>query len=109
MLDAMSRTKAEVARELVAWHFCVEPDLRAVFVLQSRADEPIRLLEVNAATVATGSVDAFAFAPPKETPFATVVAEITPEEMDQVSRKELTLPPGWSLENADRIVRPDAA
>jgi hypothetical protein len=105
----MSRTKTEVAHELAAWHFRVEPELRAVFVLASRDDEPIRLLEVNAATVATGSVEPFAFAPTVDTPFATVVAEITPEELDRIARNELALPSGWSLENADRIVRPNAA
>lgn len=105
----MPRTKIDVAHELAAWHFRIEPDLRAVFVLRSREDEPIRLLEVNAATVATGSVEAFAFAPTKQTPYATVVAEITPDQMDRVERNELALPTGWSLEDAEHIVRPDAA
>jgi hypothetical protein len=105
----MSPTKDEVARELAAWHFRVEPDLKAVFVLRSEAHEPIRLLEVNAATVTTGSVEPFAFAPTKETPFATVVAEITPEEFERVRRDEIKLPSGWSLTNALELNRTNAA
>jgi hypothetical protein len=58
-------TKQEVARNLVAHHYQVEPELKAVYVFVDQngaSDGPIRLLEVNAATVPSGSVEVFSFA-----------------------------------------------
>ena len=109
----MAQTKDEAVRELAEWHFRVEPDLEQVFRIvgenEDAPDEPIKLLEINAATVATGGVEAFAFGPSKSTPFATVVAEITPEEFERVKRAEIKLPEGWSLTTAMRFERPRAA
>jgi hypothetical protein len=102
----MSRpTKDDVARELAKWHFSVEPGLQAVFVLRTADGEPITLLEVNSATVATGSIEPFAFAPTKDTPYPTVVAEVTPEEMERVHRNEIRLPEGWTLVDAVSLTR----
>ena len=107
------RTKDETVRELAAWHFEVEPDLtRVVRIVGDNEDapgDPIKLLEVNAATVATGSVEAFAFAPSPSVPFATAIAEVTPEEFERIERGKLQLPDGWSLSNSQRFERPRAA
>lgn len=109
----MAGTKDDATRELVEWHFRVEPELQQVLRIvgenEEAADEPIKLLEVNAATVATGSVEPFAFAASKSTPFPTVIAEITPDEFDRVRRAEIKLPEGWSLANVQRFERPRAA
>jgi hypothetical protein len=109
----MTRTKDEAARELATWHFGVEPDLEQVIrILGDREDEPgepIKLLEVNAATVATGSVEPFAFAPSASVPFPTVLAEVTPEEFERIQRNEIELPRGWSLARIERFERPRAA
>lgn len=109
----MALGKDEAAEELVSWHFGVEPFLeRVVRILGENEDspgEPIKLLEVNAATVATGSVEAFAFAPTKSVPFPITIAEVTPEEFERIARKELPLPHGWSLDNAKQFPRPRAA
>ncbi len=98
-------------RELVAWHFRVEPELQRVFVLRSvgdTPDAPVRLLEVNAATAATGSIEAFGFAPTEEVPFRTVIAEITPEELESLRHDPSALKrsPEWDLEGAEDISRP---
>jgi hypothetical protein len=54
----MARTKDEAVRELATWHFGIEPDLKQVIRIvgdnEDKPGEPIKLLEVNAATVATG-------------------------------------------------------
>lgn len=109
----MPRSKEEVARELVRVHFDVEPGLSRVFLVRTGnwddPNEPIRLLEVNANTVATGSIDAYSFTPTDATPYATSIAEITPEEFTQVERNQLPLPRGWSLSNALPFERPQAA
>jgi hypothetical protein len=106
-------TKDEVVTSLAAQHFRVEPDLsrvvRIVSANENAPDEPIKLLEVNAATVATGSVEAFGFAPTPAVPFATLIAEVTPEEYARIERNEIRLPEGWSLANAQQIPRPEAA
>ena len=109
----MARTKDEAAQELATWHFGVEPDLKRVIRIvgdnEDEPGEPIKLLEVNAATVATGSVEPFAFAPSASVPFPTAIAEVTPEEFDRIERNELALPKGWSLAKSQRFERPQAA
>lgn len=106
-------TKEDATRELAEWHFGVEPDLeRVIRIVGDREDapgEPIKLLEVNAATVATGSVEAYAFAPSMSVPFPTVIAEVTPDEYARIERNELPLPKGWSLARAQEYARPRAA
>lgn len=107
------RTKEEAVRDLAAWHFRVEPDLKQVIRIvaenEDEPGEPIKLLEINAATVATGSVEPFAFAPSESVPFPTVIAEVTPDEYERIGRSEIKLPDGWSLATAQRFERPKAA
>lgn len=109
----MGPSKDETARELATWHFGVEPELtRVVRILADNEDEPgepIKLLEVNAATVATGSVEPFAFAPSASVPFPTAIAEVTPEEFERIQRNEIALPQGWSLAKSQPFERPRAA
>ena len=105
--------KDAAARQLIQWHFKVEPELREVYRIvtadEGSRDEPIRLLEVNAATVSTGSVEPFTFSPTEEVPFRTVIAEITPEELQNIRSHPETLPQGWSLSSAEHFVRPQSS
>lgn len=105
----MGRSKEEVARELVRAHFEVEPGLSRVLVIRSDdwddPEKPIKLLEINANTMPSGSVEAYAFSPTKETPYPTLIAEITPEEYAQIELKKIALPRGWSLDNPIDITR----
>jgi hypothetical protein len=111
--ERMARSKDQVARELVDAHFRVEPALSRIYRIRSEREddpqEPIKLLEVNANTVATGSIEPFAFAPTKDTPSPTVIAEITPEEHKRLQAGEIALPHGWSLVGADTFDRTRAA
>jgi hypothetical protein len=106
-------TKEEVVTLLAAQHFRLEPDLsRVVRIVSSdenEPDEPIKLLEVNAATIATGNVEAFGFPPTPAVPFATLIAEVTPEEYARIESREIRLPQGWSLTDAQQFPRPEAA
>jgi hypothetical protein len=105
--------KDEATSWLIERHFAVEPDLSAVYRIvgpnEDSPDEPIKLLEVNAATVATGSVEPFGFAPTREVPFPVVIAEITPAELESFRAHPEALPRGWDLETALVIRRPRAA
>jgi hypothetical protein len=105
MRQAMTgKDKDEAARDLIQHHFAVEPELRAVYRIMSAnetsPDEPIKLLEVNAATVATGSVEVFGFAASKSTPFSVMIAEVTPDELEQLKSNPRAMPHGWSLAQA---------
>jgi hypothetical protein len=108
----MASTKAEVIRWLVDHHFRIEDGLQHILIIRGPRFEdpqdPIKLLEVNANTVPTGSVEPFSFSPTADVPFITEIAEITPEEFQRIKQHELALPPGWSLEDAEDRQRPAA-
>ena len=105
--------KDEVAERLIAWHFRIEPDLLAIYRFISPNEdtlgEPIKLLEVNSATVETGRVVPFAFGPADDITYPSVVAEVTPVEMDAIRSSKIALPAGWSLANAKEYLRPQDA
>jgi len=105
--------KDKKARELVDWHFEVEPDLVEVYRIisddEANPAEPIKLLEVNEATLPSDKVEAFGFAPAKDFPFRTVIAEVTPKELANLRARPELLPRGWSLDTAVRFGRPQAA
>ena len=98
----MPLTKEEAARELIEWHYKVDPRMtQAMRVLTSNEDdprEPISFLEVSPDTPASGSVMTFTFGPAEDFPYSMRIATITPEEMEQVQRGEISLPTGWNLE-----------
>lgn len=106
-------SKDQVARELIEAHFKIEPHLQTVYRVmtenETSATEPIKLLEVNAATVATGEVTPFEFAPTQDVPFPTIIAEVTPAEFEAVQDGRSRLPRGWSLDHAQRFTREEMA
>lgn len=106
-------SKDQVARELIAEHFAIEPHLQTVYRIvaenEGSATEPIKLLEVNAATVATGDVTLFEFAPTQDVPFPTVIAEVTPVEFAALLADGSKLPKGWRLDRAQRFTRDQLA
>jgi hypothetical protein len=100
----MALTKADVARSLAKHHFQIEDGLLRVRIISTGAndaDEPIKLLEVNANTFPTGSIEPISFAPTAEVPFVTEIAEISPDEYAQLMRGQLILPRGWTLDDDD--------
>ena len=100
--------KDAVAAELIHWHFQIEPGLVAVYRVtndrESDPKEPIKLIEVNADTIATGSFEAYGFAAPREVPFPTLIAEVTPDELAEL-RRNGRLPAGWDVDGAKQYVR----
>lgn len=104
--------KDRAARELIEWHYQVEPELQLVYRViadnEDDPDEPIKLVEINAAAVSTGSFSAFGFAPTEGFAYHTIIAELTRDELDALSSKG-KIPPGWNLATARTYSRPIAA
>ena len=104
-------SKNAVAKELARKHFDLEPGMRHIFRVtngerESNASEPIILLEVNEHTVPAGLMP-LQFGPNETIPYATVIAEITPDEYRLVSAGKLKLPRGWRI--AEELTRPESA
>ncbi len=104
-------TKDQEARKLAALHYEIEPDMMQIFRLsagaeaEAKPEEPIKLLEVNQGTVATGIMPLkFDPLPSRDIHYATVIVEITPEEFAKLQARELTLPHGWVV--GDLLPRP---
>ncbi|MGH7270647.1 MAG: hypothetical protein ACREJ3_09470 [Polyangiaceae bacterium] len=108
----MPSTKAEIARELAKHHFVIEDGMESIFIMRAGLDdprEPIKLLEVNANTFPTGSIEPIPFSTTDDVPYVTEIAEISPDEFAQLKDGKLVLPPGWALEDAEAMTRPRAA
>jgi hypothetical protein len=112
-IDVMAESeKDRAARELIEWHYSIEPDLELVYRVitdnEDDPDEPIKLVEINAAAVSTGRFSAFGFAPTKDFAYHTIIAELTRDELESL-RNQGKIPPGWNLASAMMYRRPEAA
>jgi len=87
------------AESLMQEHFELEPNLEQIIWINSDKTTEIRLLEINSETFPAGAVLSFYFAPDDDFPYATIMAEITPDEWQKVQRHEIPLPEGWTLES----------
>jgi hypothetical protein len=103
------RSKDEVARDLIRWHFFADPSLSKIYRIltgqEDRDDEPIKLLEVSSESSETGQIDAFLFTPKDEIEYWSLIAEVTPNELELVKMRKLDLPEGWSLGDAQCFER----
>lgn len=93
--------KNEIARILAEAHREIEPTItRIVQLVSPREDdarEPVKLLEVNPATTASGILPiAFSPAPPS-VPYPSIVVEVTEQEYTEILGGRLGLPNGWRL------------
>ena len=97
-------TREDAARDLVEWHYQVDPGMTQVLRMftpnEDDPREPIKFLEVSPDTPASESVMTFTFGRTEEFPYLMTIATITPEEMEQVRRGEIPLPDRWSLEHS---------
>ena len=107
----MTRTKEEAARELIARHFRGEPALRRIYWIVTDADksddEPIKLLEVNQNAPADAQIEFFNFSPSEHFPYRSLVAEISPTQLERVREGSILLPDGWELSQAKEFRRSD--
>jgi hypothetical protein len=89
--------REKIARELVGYHVIAEDEI-VLAVLYAREggdrpEEPIKLLEVNRATVPAGVMPVY-FGQTREYP-PVVIIEVTEEEYRAVADGSLPLPDGW--------------
>ena len=105
------RDKNEVAKLLAQCHYRTDSTLVQVVRLmcddatEDRPDEPIKLLEVNEATVASGIVPLqFDAHPESGIDYSSVIVEVTPEEYDEIEAGRLELPNDWQI--GDLLARP---
>jgi hypothetical protein len=107
----MSRKKEEAARELIARHFRGEPALRRIYWIVTEADqsddEPIKLLEVNQNAPTEGQIEFFNFSRSEHFPYRSLVAEISPTQLERVREGSILLPDGWDLATAREFRRSD--
>ena len=103
-MKTMLAQKKEVALALAQLHHEIDPGVRPVYRLLSPGkmendpNEPLKLLEVNEATIPTGILPlSFPPQPEEGLPFPTIILEITPEEFAKVETQEWKLPKGWKL------------
>lgn len=94
--------KEDVAKVLANAHRVTDPEITRIVRLvgenEQDPNEPIKLLEVNAATPPSGVVP-IAFAPdPPDIPYPSIVIEVTPDEYAQIVDGKLMLPKGWTIE-----------
>ena len=101
-------SKMAAAKRVIAYHFSVQPELQEVYYIgpDTSTKTPIKLLEINEATPATGAIEPFVFAATDEMPYTTAVAEITPDELKHFKAHPEDLPGGWSLAGAKHFRRP---
>ncbi|MFO0673928.1 MAG: hypothetical protein U0235_30625 [Polyangiaceae bacterium] len=107
----VSRTKEDAARELIARHFRGEPALRRIYWIVTSADasddEPIKLLEVNQRAPVDAQIEFFNFPPSEHFPYRSLVAEISPGQLERVRDGSILLPDGWDFEFAREFRRSD--
>jgi hypothetical protein len=107
-------SKDAVAQRLAEAHYALDSGIELIVQLvaspEREADptEPIKLLEVNQNTTASGIHPLF-FGPHAASGIAypSVIVEVTPDEYDQIRRGPRLLPNGWRL--GHEYARPAAA
>lgn len=99
----MMPTKEEIARKLADVHYTVNHGITHIIQFKITVEakvspsEPIKLLEVNENTIASGVMPIqFDALPTSGIPYPSVIIEVTPDEYQRIQAKELKLPDGWT-------------
>jgi hypothetical protein len=104
--------KEQARKNLAKMHYEMEPGITQIHglfgsgTIETRPTEPIKLLEVNRHTIASG-ITPLGFDPVRASGmFPSIIIEVTPDEFEKIKRKELPLPHGWIL--GPKLPRPAA-
>jgi hypothetical protein len=99
------------AERLAHIHYANEPEITDIYRCESDREgesDPVKLLEVNAATIPMGVMPLrLDPAPASGINYPAVVVEVTQQEFEQIREAKLPLPAGWRL--GEPIQRPAAA
>ncbi|MGB7160850.1 MAG: hypothetical protein WBD40_22495 [Tepidisphaeraceae bacterium] len=98
----MALTKDQTAQVLADAHFQLEDGISRIFRIRAQDENgehsPLRLLEVNDATIEAGVMPVGLGADPSRGVFyPTVIVELSPGEYEKLERGELALPHDWQL------------
>lgn len=92
------------ALKLAEAHYEMEEGITHIYRLlsdlnvETRPNEPIKLLEVNQNTIPSGVMPLqFGPQPSYGFNFPLVIVEVTPEEFGQIQTRQLALPNGWTV------------
>jgi len=105
--------KNDVARRLAESHYRTDTTIVNIVRLttgdetEERPDEPVKLLEVNEATVEGIFPLGFDAHPERGIDYPSVIVEVTPDEFEKIKDGEIELPNGWQLGGS--IPRPTEA
>ena len=101
--------KDTVAKRLADAQRALEPAISSIYRLEapgreSDPAEPIKLLEINPNTTASGIVPVgLSTHPSSGIDYPSIVVEIHPSEFTQLRQGELVLPNGWSFNEDNRL------
>jgi hypothetical protein len=105
--------KSEVARRLAESHYRTDATIVQIIRLstgdeaEQSPDEPVKLLEVNEATVESGILPlGFNAHPESGIDYPCVIVEVTPREFEEINKGNLRLPNGWQM--GESLPRPSA-
>lgn len=104
-----NRDKVSVAMRIASAHRELEPDITSIYRIEApgREDdpnEPIKLLEINPNTVASGIMPVgLAAHADSGIYFPSVIVEIHPSEWPDLQAGKLALPNGWRLDSANPL------
>jgi hypothetical protein len=107
-MSAATKESAAFAEWLARQHLRFDSRLtQAIYLPTGAPDDEIRMLEVNTGLFPEPGKPIVAIeTTPAVTdiPFRVLIADVTPEEWEQIQTKPELLPAGWSLES-NRIIR----
>jgi hypothetical protein len=106
--------KSHAAQVLANKHYDLEDGLTRIFRITGGPaaevirGEPIKLLEVNENTYASGIRPLhFGPSPASGIPYPLIIVEVTPDEFRKIESSELKLPNGWTI--GEELPRPSDA
>jgi hypothetical protein len=106
-METLTETQvAELVRQLTRSHFDIEEGVERIIWVKNGNPNEVRLIEINRDVIPVGDFYAFYFAPSKAFPLPIRIADVTPQEWEQIQRGEIKLPVEWSLEKTQVFERP---
>lgn len=86
---------ADIIEKIIMEHFALETGLKKIAVFSENNDSELRLVEVNEDALPTGQVEPFVFAPNEELSLPIFIADVTPDEWEEICAGQISLPEGW--------------
>lgn len=102
-MDQIPTTYDDAAKMLAGWHADGLGNGVTIYLFPDPTSVQVRLLEVTKDTIPSGSVIPIGFGTSPDFPFRSAVAQVTPQEWDQILVGTIALPDGWNLDQRLRV------